>query len=78
MADCYWHIQSDKPFSLLCFFNTPFGRHKFNRLLFGVSCVSDPSQLMIERYFGDIKGVIAIHDDLIISAVSLSEHEKTF
>ena len=32
---------------------------------------------MIERHFGDIKHVIAIHDNLIISAVSLSEHEKT-
>ena len=32
---------------------------------------------MIEKHFGDIKDMIAIHDDLIISAVSLREHEKT-
>ena len=32
---------------------------------------------MIERHFGDIRGVIAIHGDLIIGAVLLSEHDKT-
>ena len=31
---------------------------------------------MIERHFGDFKGVIAIHDNLIISVVSLSKHDK--
>ena len=77
MADYYWHVESDKFSSLLCTFNIPFGRHKFNRLLFGISCTSDPSQLMIERHFGDIKDMIAIHDNLIITAVLLSEHEKT-
>ena len=44
---------------------------------FGISCASDASPSMIERDFGDIKGVIAIHEDLIISAVLLSEHDKT-
>ena len=77
MADCYWHIGLDKPSSLLCTFNTPFGGHKFNRLPFGISWVSDLSQLMIERHFGDNKALIAIHDDLIISAVSPSENDKT-
>ena len=32
---------------------------------------------IIERHFGDIKALIAIHDDLIISAVSPSENDKT-
>ena len=77
MAACYWHIELDKSSSLLCTFNTPFGGHKFNRLPFGISFASDASQSMIERNFGDIKGMIAIHDDLIINAVSLSEHDKT-
>ena len=78
MADCYWHTELDKPSSLLCTFNTPFGRHKYNRLPFGISCASDTFQSMIERHFGDIKGAIAIHDNLIVSAVSPSKHYKTF
>lgn len=76
MADCYWHITLDEPSSLLCTFNTPFGRYKFNRLPFGISCASDASQAMIEKHFGDIEGVIAIHDDLIIGAVSVREHDE--
>ena len=73
MVDCYWHIESDEPSS-----STSFGTHKFNRLPFGIFCASDASQLMIERHLGDIKVAIAIHEDLIISAVLLSEHDKTF
>ena len=42
-----------------------------------MSCASNASQLMIKRHFGDIKGVIAIHEDLTTSAVSLSEHAET-
>ena len=41
MRDCYWHIVLDSKSSELCTFNTPFGRYKFNRLLFGICCVSD-------------------------------------
>ena len=78
MADCYWHIESDKPSPSLCIFNTSFGRYKFNRLPFGIFCVSDACQSMIERHFGGIKVVITIHEDLIISADLLSEHDKTF
>ena len=33
---------------------------------------------MIERHFGDIKDVIVVHSNLIISTVSLYEHDKTF
>ena len=32
---------------------------------------------MIDRHFEDIKDVIAIHENLIISAVSLRKHDKT-
>ena len=76
MADCYWHIKLDEPSSYLCTFNTPFGRYKFNRLPFGLSCASDAAQTMIEKYFGDIEGVLAIHDDLIIAADSYVEHDS--
>ena len=54
MADYDWDIELDQPSSLLCTFNTPFSRHKFNRLPFGISCASDTSQSVIERHFGGI------------------------
>ena len=36
----------------------------------------DAAQNMVEKYFGDIMGVTAIHDDLIIGASSNEEHDK--
>jgi len=33
----YWHVELDKESSLLCTFNTPFGRYRVKRLPFGVS-----------------------------------------
>ena len=32
----YWHVELDEESSMLCTFNTPFGRYKFNRLPFAV------------------------------------------
>ena len=76
MADCYWHIKLDEASADLCTFNTPFGRYRFNRMPFGISCASDAALIMIEKHFGDIDGVLAIHDDLIISASNTEEHDK--
>ena len=76
MADCYWHIELDDESSKLCTFNTPFGCNKFNRLPFGISCASDAAQAIVEKYFGDIAGVTAIHDDLIIAAATNKEHDS--
>jgi hypothetical protein len=46
----YWHIELDKESSLLCTFNTPFGRYKFKQLPFGV-CVS---QHIFQRKLNDV------------------------
>ena len=75
MADCYWHIQLDDASSELCTFNTPFGRYLFNRLPFGLACASDAAQAMVEKHFGDIDGVLAIHDDIIIASDTVSQHD---
>ena len=40
----YWHVELDEESSLLCTFNTPFGRYKFNRLPFGVRVSQDVFQ----------------------------------
>ena len=41
MSNCYWRKKLDEESSLLCTFNTPFGRYKFNRLPFRICVVSD-------------------------------------
>jgi len=42
---------------------------------FGICCASDAAQEMIECHFGDISGVLAIHDDIIIVAENENEHD---
>ena len=77
MSDCYWHKQLDNYSTNLCTFNTPFGRMKFNRMPFGISCASDVAQEMVNEHFGDIADVLPIHDDLIIAGMDYEEHDQT-
>ena len=76
MSNCYWHKKLDEESSYLCTFNTPFGRFKFNRMPFGISVASDVAQKMVDEHFSDIPGVLAVHDDIIIAAQNLEEHDQ--
>ena len=76
MSNCYWHKKLDEESSLLCMFNTPFGRYKFNRLPFGICVASDVAQRMVDDNFSDISGVIAVHDDIIIAGKDTEEHDN--
>ncbi|XP_046861263.1 uncharacterized protein LOC124454503 [Xenia sp. Carnegie-2017] len=49
MTSCYWHKKLDEESSYLCTFNTPFGRYKFNRMLFGICSASDVAQKMVDE-----------------------------
>jgi hypothetical protein len=44
MKDSYWQVALDKPSSLLCTFNSPFGLYSFRRLPFGISCAPEVLQ----------------------------------
>ena len=37
---------------------------------------SDAAQNMVEKYFGDVQGVTAIHEELIIGVHSIEEHDN--
>ena len=76
MSNCYWHKKLDEQSSLLCTFNTPYGRYKFNRLPFGVCCASDVAQRMVDVHFSDIPGALAVYDDIIISGKTPQEHDE--
>ena len=75
MTNCYWHKKLDEKSSELCTFNTPFGRYKFNRMPFGICSASDIAQKMVENHFGNIDGVLAVHDDITISGKNTEEHD---
>ena len=75
MSNCYWHQKLTEESSFLCVFNSPFGRYRFKRMPFGISCASEVAQKMVEKHFGDISGALPIFDDIIIGGRDEQEHD---
>lgn len=74
----YWHVELDHESSLLCTFNTPFGRYRFKRLPFGVIVSQDIFQRKLDQVYQGIPNVTGIADDLIIFGSTPQEHDKAF
>ena len=74
----YWHVKLDKASSLLCTFNTPFGRYRFKRLPFGVIVSQDIFQRKLDEVYRNISDVTGIADDLIICGSTEEEHDEAF
>ena len=72
----YWHVELDEQSSLLCTFNTPFGRYKFNRLPFGVRVSQDVFQKKLDHAYEGIPNVTGIADDIIVSGSTPEEHDQ--
>ena len=71
----YWHQKLTAESSFLCTFNSPFGRFRFKRMPFGISCAGDVAQKMVEKHFGDMSGALPVFDDIIIGGKSAEEHD---
>lgn len=74
----FWHVELDEESSLLCTFNTPFGRHKFKRLAFGTCVSQDVFQKKLDDIFQNIPNVTGIADDIIVYGETPEEHDKAF
>lgn len=72
----FWHMSLERASSDLTTFMTPFGRYRFNRLTFGLSCAPKMFQRPIVKIFGDIPVVYIYFDDILIDARNLVEHDK--
>lgn len=73
----FWNIELDKESRALTTFATPFGyNYRFCRLPFGLSISSEIFMKYVKDNFGDINGVIAYVDDLLVMGRTLEEHDK--
>ena len=72
----YWQVSLDMESANLCTFNTPFGRYKFNRLPFGLSCAQDVFQRIMSEMFEDIEGVEVVVDDVLIWGETEDQHDS--
>ena len=74
----YWHVALDHESSLLCTFNTPFGRYRFKRLPFGIILSQDIFQRRLDEVYKDIPNVMGIADDIVVCGSTESEHDQAF
>ena len=74
----YWHVALDHESSLLCTFNTPFGRYRFKRLPFGVKLSQDIFQRKLDEVYRGIPNVMGIADDIVVCGSTQSEHDQAF
>ena len=71
----YYHIRLSAEASDMCTIVTEFGKYRYRRLPMGVSCSPDIFQAKIYELLGDIEGVKAYIDDiLVIKKGSFKEH----
>ena len=61
----YWTINLDEESSYHTTFNTPYGRHGFMRLPFGLNCAQEIFQKKVDETFSCIPGFTGISDDII-------------
>ena len=73
MSQGFYQVPLDEASSLICTFNTPFGRY---RMSFGISSAPEVSQRINMSIFGDVDGVNIIFDDLIVAAENILEHDR--
>ena len=75
MSNCYWHQKLTEESSFLCTVNSPFGRYRFKRFPFGISCASEVAQKVVEKHFDDISGALPVFDDIIIGGKNEQERD---
>ena len=76
-AKCgYWNVELDEQSSFLTTFNSPFGRHRFLRMPFGLKMSQDVFQAKIDQTFEGCEGVIGIADDIVIYGTTEEEHDQ--
>ena len=70
----YWQIELDYESSLLCTFNTPWGRYRYTRLPFGIKTAGDIFVSEMNRLLGDLPGIQIVTDDILVYGCNINEH----
>ena len=57
-------------------FMTHLGLYRYKRLLFGVSCAPEMFNKIVHQILGDLPGVNAIYDDIVVHGSTDEEHKR--
>ena len=71
----YWQIKVDKESSKLLTFNTPYGRHRFKRLPFGILSAGEVFQKKIADIIRGLDGCTNVQDDILVWGSTKEQHD---
>ena len=72
----FWQIPLADSSKLLITFIILFGRYKFNKLPFGVSCAPELIQQRMSRILEGLAGVLVLMDDVLVFGTTKEEHDS--
>ena len=71
----FWQIKQSEESSKLCTFNSPFGRYRFTRPLFGIKSAPEIFQRTMSQLLHDIQGTEIVVDDILVWGRDVSEND---
>ena len=71
----YWHVPLDRESGLLTTFNTPWGKYRWLRLLFGLRIAGDVFQERIDRVLRSVLNSVGIADDILCHGNEETTHD---
>ncbi|EGT56984.1 hypothetical protein CAEBREN_22921 [Caenorhabditis brenneri] len=77
LRDAYLQVELDEESQKVVVINTHKGLFKYKRMAFGLKTAPAIFQKIVDKMIAGIPGVAAYLDDVIVSAESHEEHEKT-
>lgn len=75
-SSAFLQLPLDDKSSLLCTFTTPFGRFRYLRLPYGLTCSPEFFQRFMHELLDGIPGQITYFDDILIYGSSVEDHNK--
>ena len=72
----FWQVSLDEESSRLCTFNTPWGKRRWTRLLFGLACSGDVFQENMNMVFGRFEGFSGIADYTFVYGTGEAQHDQ--
>ena len=71
----FYQIQLDEESTLLCTVATPFGRHSFTRLPYGINCAPEIFHANVHQLLECDTGVKVFMDDIVVWGRTEEEHD---
>ena len=72
----FWKVNLDQESSRLSTFNTPWGKYRWTRLPFGLTCSGDAFQEKMDMVFGRLDGLSGITDDTFVYGMGEAKHDQ--